>query len=164
MRRWGRRRVDEEALALQARALDRLKRSDEANEVWLELALQQPRSAAAREAAGPLLAWADARLGRQDFEPARRIYEVVRGTGVSSEGLYLNLTLALWRLDRRDDALATLRSGVAAHPRSAELHYRLGRMLEGRGQRPEAAAAFRRALELAPDRKDAADGLRRAGS
>jgi len=154
--------ADEDALALLAAALDRRGRAAEAHEAWLALAEQHPRSAAAREAATHLLPWADAEMARGRWEPARRAYEAALGAGVSSDSAWLNLALALWRLQRQDDALAALQRGLARHPRSADLHYRIGRILEGRGRRVEAAAAYRRALELAPGRKDAADGLKRA--
>jgi tetratricopeptide (TPR) repeat protein len=67
-------------------------------------------------------------------------------------------------MDRHDEALATLERGAASHPQSPDLHYRIGRLLEGRGRRAEAAASYRRVLELSPGRQDAADGLRRVGS
>ena len=152
---------DEQGLTLLARALDLRKRKEAADDVWTELATRHPRSAAAREVAPRLLARADVLLARKDLDSARRAYEVVRAVGVTSDALFLNLGLALWRLDRRDEALSTLEAGAVRHPRSAEIHYRLGRLLEGRGRRTEAAAAFRRALELAPERKDAVDGLKR---
>jgi choline-sulfatase len=155
---------DEEAMALQARALGALRRPDDANEAWMALALQHPRGTAAREAVGPLMTWADALMAAETFDRARQVYEAVRATGVSTDALYLNLGLALWRLDRRDDALQALQAGLARHPDSPELSYRLGRLLEGKGRGAEAAAAYRRALELAPGRKDAADGLKRVGS
>ncbi len=155
---------DEEALALRARALARGGKADEANAVWLELAEGHPLSASAREGAEPLLARADALLAAGQLDGARRAYEAALGTGFSNDRLYLNLALALWRLQRKDEALAVLERGRARHPQSADLHYRAGRLLEGRGQGAEAAAAYRRALELAPGRKDAAEALKRVGS
>jgi arylsulfatase A-like enzyme/predicted Zn-dependent protease len=153
--------ADAQAMALLAGALERRGRGDEAQQVRLSLVEQDPQSPAAREAAARLLPWADAQLDRGQPEGARRVYEAVLSAGLSSESMYLNLALALWRLERRDDALATLERGQARFPRSADLNYRIGRLLEGRGRLAEAAAAYRRALELAPGRKDAAEGLQR---
>jgi protein O-GlcNAc transferase len=155
---------DEEASSLLGNALERRGRGEEAHAVWLALAEQHPRANAGREAATRLLPQADALLARGDLEAARRAYEAALSTGQSSDSLYLNLALALWRLERRDDAQATLERGLARHPESPDLHYRIGRVLEGRGRRTSAAAAYRRALELSPGRKDAADGLARVGS
>jgi arylsulfatase A-like enzyme/tetratricopeptide (TPR) repeat protein len=155
---------DGEAMALRARSLARRGRGEEANAVWLELAEGHPLAAPARQAAEPLASWADALLASGQLEPARRAYEAALGTGFSNDRLHLNLALTLWRLQRKDDALAVLERGRARHPESPDLHYRVARLLEGRGRRAEAAAAYRRALELAPGRKDAADALQRLGS
>ena len=155
---------DAEALALLASALGRRGGGKEANPIWLELAEKNPLSAPAREAAPHLVTWADALLDAGDLEPARRAYEAALGSGFSSDRIYLNLGLVLWRLQRQDEALAIVERGVARHPESPDLHYRVGRLLEGHGRRAEAAAAYRRALELSPGRKDAADGLARVTS
>jgi choline-sulfatase len=155
---------DEAARGALANALDAQKRTAEAMEVRLALAEESPLSNEARQGAGALALWADAAMDASDFEAARRRYAAVVATGAANEALFLNLALALFRLDRKDDALATLERGRERFPESADLHYRAGRLLEGAGRRSEAAAAYRRALEIAPGRADARASLARVGA
>ena len=155
---------DEAARGALADALVAQKRTAEALEVRLALAEDSPQSNEARQGAAALAVWADEALAASDFEAARRRYAAVVATGAVNEPLFLNLALALFRLDRKDDALATLERGRERFPESADLHYRAGRLLEGAGRRKEAAAAYRRALAIAPGRADASASLARVGS
>jgi arylsulfatase A-like enzyme/predicted Zn-dependent protease len=156
--------ADEAARGALADALDRQTRTGEALVVRLALAEESPLASEARQGTGPLALWGDQALAAGDFEAARRRYAAVVATGAGNDALYLNLALALFRLDRKDDALATLERGRERFPASPDLHYRAGRLLESAGRRTEAAAAYRRALELAPGRADVAASLARAGS
>ena len=79
------------------------------------------------------------------------------GTGRASIPIFLNLGLATWRLGLKTETLEALRRGVARFPDSADLHYRMGKVLEDLGRGPEAEASFRRVIELAPGRADAAE-------
>jgi curved DNA-binding protein CbpA len=56
-------------------------------------------------------------------------------------------------------AEAILKAAIASEPKSAEAHVVLGELYAGQRLRSRAASAFRRALELQPDREDAAAGL-----
>jgi choline-sulfatase len=145
-------------------ALTQRGQTREAREVWLALAEESPDSVEARVATRPLLAWGDESMERGEFEIARRCYEASLASGASSDAVFLNLALAVRRLGRSNEALSVLERGLAAFPRSPDLHYRTGRMLQDIGRRAEAEASYRRALELAPERRDAAEALARLGS
>jgi choline-sulfatase len=156
--------ADEAARGALVEALVAGRRTAEALEVRLSLAEDSPLSTEAHQGAAALAAWADEALAANDFESARRRYAAVIGTGAANDALFMNLALALFRLDRKDDALATLERGRERFPESADLHYRAGRLLESAGRRAEAAAAYRRALAIAPGRADATASLARVGS
>jgi choline-sulfatase len=156
--------ADEASRGVLADALAAQKRTAEALAVRLALAEDSPLSNEARQGAAALVTWADEAMAAGDFEAARRRYAAVLATGAVNEALFLNLALSLFRLDRKHDALATLERGRERFPESADLHYRAGRLLEGAGRRTEAAAAYRRALEIAPGRADASASLARVGS
>lgn len=141
---------------------------DEEARMGLGLALirlveNSPQSTQARTATDDLLAWADERLDAKQYEDAGRAYEAVLRTGRASAPIFLNLGLANWRRGLKAEALEALRRGVARFPDSADLHYRMGKVLQGLGRRAEAEASFRRVLELAPGRADAAEALRHPG-
>ena len=150
---------DEAARLLLGQALVKQRREQEGIPVWLALAEESPSSPEAQQVVPPLLTWSDAAMDRGAFEDARRGYAAVVRIGDASEAVFLNLGLALWRLKRFDDAFAALQRGTTAFPASADLHYRIGRLLEGSGRTAEAAAAYKRVLEIAPKRQDAADAL-----
>jgi tetratricopeptide (TPR) repeat protein len=56
-----------------------------------------------------------------------------------------------------------LKTAIASEPKGAEAHLVLGELYARQGLRSRAASAFRRVLELQPDRKDAADALAALG-
>ena len=56
-----------------------------------------------------------------------------------------------------------LKSAIASEPKSADAHFVLGELYAGQGLRSRAASEFRRALEIQPDRKDAASALSALG-
>jgi tetratricopeptide (TPR) repeat protein len=56
-----------------------------------------------------------------------------------------------------------LKSAVADDPKSADAHAVLGGLYASQNLRSRAAGEFRRALELQPDRQDAAEGLAALG-
>ena len=60
-------------------------------------------------------------------------------------------------------AEAIVKSAIASEPKSAEAHFVLGELYAGQGLRSRAASAFRRALEIQPDRQDAASALTALG-
>jgi arylsulfatase A-like enzyme/predicted Zn-dependent protease len=147
-----------------AQAMAAQSRMDEAVPLWLALAEDTPDSPEARQAGTRLLAWADRALDQDRHEEAGRAYEAALKAGAVSEAVYLNLGLAQWKMGKREDAMAALARGLVRFPDSAELHYRTARLLEAAGRRAEAAAAYRRTLELAPGRADAVAGLKRLGA
>jgi tetratricopeptide (TPR) repeat protein len=147
-------------LALAA-ALAKGGRGREAGELWLALVEESPDSPEARKAAPLVSAAADAAMEARDFERARRGYQAVLDAGRVSEALFLNLALATWRLERRDEALAILERGRDRFPGSADLHYRVGRLQEAKGRRAEAESSYRRALQISPGRADAQKALAR---
>lgn len=142
-------------------ALSRNGRKQESVAVLLGLAEDSPRSPQARAAAEALLVWAEERLDARAPQEARRGYEAVLRTGRASVAIFLNLGLAAWQSNLRSGALEVLERGLARFPDSPDLLYRQGRVLEQLGRGTEAEAAFRRVLELAPGRADAAAALRR---
>jgi curved DNA-binding protein CbpA len=56
-----------------------------------------------------------------------------------------------------------LKTAIASEPKGAEAHFVLGELYARQGLRSRAASAFRRVLDLQPDRKDAADALAALG-
>ena len=56
-----------------------------------------------------------------------------------------------------------LKAAIASEPKSAEAHFVLGELYARQGLRSRAASAFRRVLELQPDRQDAASALAALG-
>jgi tetratricopeptide (TPR) repeat protein len=60
-------------------------------------------------------------------------------------------------------AEAILKSAIASEPKSVDAHVVLGELYASQGLRSRAASAFRRALEIQPDRQDAASALAALG-
>jgi tetratricopeptide (TPR) repeat protein len=60
-------------------------------------------------------------------------------------------------------AETVLKAAIASEPKGAEAHFVLGELYARQGLRSRAASAFRRALELQPDRQDAASALAALG-
>ncbi len=56
-----------------------------------------------------------------------------------------------------------LKAAIAAEPKSADAHFVLGELYASQGLRSRAASALRRALEIQPDRQDAASALAALG-
>jgi len=56
-----------------------------------------------------------------------------------------------------------LKTAIASEPKSADAHFVLGELYARQGLRSRAASAFRRVLEIQPDRQDAADALAALG-
>jgi curved DNA-binding protein CbpA len=56
-----------------------------------------------------------------------------------------------------------LKAAIASEPKSADAHFVLGELYASQGLRSRAASAFRRALEIQPDRHDAATALHGLG-
>jgi tetratricopeptide (TPR) repeat protein len=91
-------------------------------------------------------------LGR--FDQALKSYEEAtrlnRETPPPSPWPPLNLGLLLVRLDRLDEAEASLREAAEADPRFAQARYHLGIVLEKKGRLEEAASELEEAARLDP--------------
>jgi serine/threonine-protein kinase len=74
------------------------------------------------------------------------------------DDFWINLQLGhAFREEGPQEAIACFRAAVAIRPTSDQAHTMLGRTLREMGNRTEAIAAFRRAIELNPDRAGARD-------
>jgi serine/threonine-protein kinase len=74
------------------------------------------------------------------------------------DDFWINLQLGhSFREERPQEAIACFRAAVAIRPTSDQAYTMLGRTLRDMGNRNEAIAAFRRAIELNPDRAGARD-------
>jgi len=80
-----------------------------------------------------------------DFLPARR-----------------NLVITLFALNEYERALARGKAILKTHPDEFRIHYVVGAILLQKGQANEAKKYFSQALELAPEFKEAQDGLKKA--
>ena len=78
---------------------------------------------------------------------------------VPSAGGYDRLAQLQWRIGKREDALATYERAAHAHPENTDVHFNLGVAQAELGRFARAADAFRRVLELDPERVDAAENL-----
>jgi tetratricopeptide (TPR) repeat protein len=143
-----------------AATLVRLGRLREAAAAFLKVVESSPRSEEGRKALAALVPLADQLLDRGELMEAHQAYRAALGQeGIGEEEVYLNLALVAYRLGRRGESLEVLQQGLARHPGSAELHYRVGR-LHAEGGRPAAAEhEYRRTLELDAGRKDARAAL-----
>lgn len=63
---------------------------------------------------------------------------------------------------RADDALVIARLNLEQHASDAQVHVLIGELLLRKGERPQAAEAFRKALELEPQHEGARRGLKQA--
>jgi tetratricopeptide (TPR) repeat protein len=90
------------------------------------------------------------RVRTQQFEAAVAAFEHAIAVRPDPHAL-LNLGVAYRRADRIDDAIATYRTLVAAHPRYVSAFYNLGIALEYAKRPQEARSAYERALALDPE-------------
>jgi tetratricopeptide (TPR) repeat protein len=70
--------------------------------------------------------------------------------------------LSLFSLEQYDEALARGRVILNSYPDEYRIHYIVGSVLLRQGNKNEAIKHFSRALNLAPDFKEAQDGLNEA--
>lgn len=141
--------------------LFRLKRLRDASSELQAVVTRSPRSQEAQQAAPILLALGAALVDASDFDESRKAYEAALAAGSRAEANYLDLALATYRAGRHARALEVLQAGSAAHPESAELHYRMGKLLQESGKPAEAEAEYRQARKLDPKREDAAEAARK---
>jgi len=77
--------------------------------------------------------------------------------------IHTNLGTVLFMAGRLDEAEAEYRSALEHDPKASKAWQNLGLVLENRGQKKQAARAFRRVLALEPANDDARAGLGRVG-
>ncbi len=85
-----------------------------------------------------------------DWETARREMELAQRSGSGDPRIPLYLGEVLWKLNRRDEAVAALRNAVRLDPTNWQPRYRLAHNLAQQGDFAAAAAEYREALRLDP--------------
>jgi|GEM_PF-896034 len=105
-----------------------------------------------------------AALEQAEFEQAEAIFgELVTADETNAEAWY-QLAICYLESRRPDLAVEALRRDLALRPDGAETHYLLGTALGSLGRLDEAAASYRRALEINPAHHKAEEFLIRAES
>ena len=140
---------------LLAKLLDKQGRALDAAAQYQDLVDRIPHAGESREAGKRLAALAVefARAGKLDL--SARAYGAALKTGAGTEeGVFLNAALVYYQLGRRGEARDILREGARSFPASADIRYRLGRLLSEAGSPGPAEAEYRHALALAPTRSD----------
>jgi tetratricopeptide (TPR) repeat protein len=77
---------------------------------------------------------------------------------------YVNRALAYLKMKDDDHALSDLLKGVELNPRNAFAVFNIGAIYEAKGDRKNAAAAYRQALVLVPGNQNVLDSLERVGA
>ncbi len=104
------------------------------------------------------------RLNAREYEAALALFEQVPPTDPSAGPARFNRGLALLRLGQEDRAIDALRAVAEAYPSQAGVALlRAGRLLESNGRYAEAAAAYVRLAELAPQSAQVPPALVRLG-
>ena len=73
-----------------------------------------------------------------------------------------NLVVTLFSLEQYDEALARGQALLNSHPDEFRIHYVVGAILLQQGDTNEAIKHYSEAIQLAPDFKEAQDGLKEA--
>ena len=94
-------------------------------------------------------------MGQQRFADAERMFVRALALNPSWDVTRLNRAIALYYLQRYDEALALLQILAKGHPEDARAWYNLGLLHKTQGRSQEALEAFRRAAEIAPRDADA---------
>jgi tetratricopeptide (TPR) repeat protein len=116
---------------------------------------------AAAQSASPSLASADVAMQAGHFADAAREYETWLKAHPNSKGVLLALGICYVQLERRDEAVATLRRYLRLVPRSAAGHAALGIALLDGAKTAEAKAELETAVRLNPRQADAVEALAR---
>jgi tetratricopeptide (TPR) repeat protein len=138
-----------------AKMFDKQGRALEAAAQFEDLVVRSPHARESREAGKRLAAMAVefARAGKLELS-ARAYGAALKTDAGMEEAAFLNAALVYYQLGRRDDARDILRHGASSFPASADIRYRLGRLLSEAGSPGQAEAEYRQALALAPTRSD----------
>ena len=120
---------------LLAKICDKQGRAREAAAVFEELVHRSPHSRESREAGKRLAAIAVEFARAGQLEPSARAYGAALKTRAGmDEAVFLNAALVYYRLGRRGEAQDVLRQAARSFPASADIHYRLGRLLSEAGR------------------------------
>jgi serine/threonine protein kinase/Flp pilus assembly protein TadD len=84
------------------------------------------------------------------YEEAIRFLTVAAALRSDSPGVYVNLGIALWRINRLDEAAVAFQKARALDDKYAAAHMDLGMVFLAQGRLEEAIAACRRAIALKP--------------
>lgn len=93
----------------------------------------------------------NALLAEGDVRGAEKCYRVAVSTDSLNPLAHINLAFVLIQQERSDEALAELNLALNLDANSADCHYLLGGLLEGRFDFANAALHYSRAFELKPD-------------
>ena len=140
---------------------DKQGRTEDAARLFAKVVELSPHSRQGRQAGRRLGAIGEALAREGRLPEAADAYRAAIGSGQAGPAVYLNAALVVFQQGGRDEALGLLQEGAGRFPKSADLHYRLGRLLADRGARVEAELALARALEIDPQRQDVQAALAR---
>ncbi len=94
-------------------------------------------------------------MGQQRFADAEAMFARALTLNASSDVARLNRAIALYYLQRYEEARGLLQTFARAHPEDARTWYNLGLVYKTQGQSQEAMEAFRRAVAIDPRDADA---------
>lgn len=140
---------------------DKQGRMEDAARLFAKLVALSPHSRQGRQAGRRLGAIAETLARDRRLPEAAAAYRAAVASGQAGPAVYLNAALVVFQQGARDEALGLLQEGAGRFPKSADLQYRLGRLLADRGARAEAELALARALEIDPRREDVRSALAR---
>lgn len=91
---------------------------------------------------------------KEDIEAFKELQAALTIDGNNAEAFFLRAVI-MQRNNQTEGALAALQSAVASNPRMIEAHIALGRIYFARGDRAQAIAHSRQAIEIDPQNRDA---------
>jgi tetratricopeptide (TPR) repeat protein len=131
-------------------------------EVYPDERTQRLLAAVSRRAAEVERAFAAEAAG--DARGAEAIYRAILANSPDVVEARLRLALLALSEGRVDAADSVIARALETRPDFAEFHYARGLVLEARGRREDAAAAYEEALAIAPSARPARDRLRALGA
>jgi tetratricopeptide (TPR) repeat protein len=100
-------------------------------------------------------------MGRGEMVKARAYFERARQVGPMYAWAYMNLSVLDRHEGNLEGALRDAQEAVRLRPDQAQSHFYLGKALEALGRRDEAAAAYRRGVDVDPRETEAHEALAR---
>jgi tetratricopeptide (TPR) repeat protein len=92
-----------------------------------------------------------AAYNKGDFQAAAMSFEAAVKKAPTVPDLYVNLALAYYRLNRKEEAVAQLENAASLGPDDPKIHYQLGSAYVEMNQYDKAVAAFEKGLAKNPD-------------